>query len=488
VAQVPDEMQRQSAQLDLSRAPGRPGGEGSSRWASCLAWLAVGFVLLLVAAYVALIAVFGVHTSRGWIDSSRKTIAPFNKPVVADNGLDVYTNAAAVMDAARASLPLPAEAPLAPAGGAPGGAVPANTWDDVLASALSGMGNVDHCAPVLRANARALALLHEAADRQYVSPVVPSYDTTFPHLAEFRRLARLGAARARYLHQRGQDAEALAVARDVLALGVNMPQHGAMVELLVGDWCIGTAHTQAMPVIEQSRLSAGEYLAHARYLRKLRDRVYPLGKTIELEYHWAKDVAEEVRRRNPAVLADFGWDADDGLEDAARRHVRLALWHPRQSLPWIEDRLARLAEVADAPYDSPGLAKIDGRTEDDVVARNDWFAAFIVPLFGKARGHHARARCSLALEEVAALLAAYRAEHGHYPETLQPLVPEYAKDLPDDPFDGTPFHYERTKTGYRLWSPGMDAYQAARSPAAGATPSSATAPAKAPPYPPTKAP
>ena len=86
---------------------------------------------------------------------------------------------------------------------------------------------------------------------------------------------------------------------------------------------------------------------------------------------------------------------------------------------------------------------------------------------------------------MAALLAAYRAEHGHYPETLQPLVPGYAKDLPDDPFDGTPFRYERTRTGYRLWSPGMDAYLAARRAAAAAT--GAPAPAKAPPYPPTKA-
>jgi len=341
-------------------------------------------VLLLVAAYVALIAAFGVHTGRGWIDSNRKTIAPYSKPVVAGNGLDVYTNAAAATDAVRSSLPLPAAAP------APSSA-PLDTWDDAIASALSGTGDVGRCAPVLRASSRALSLLHDAADKPYVSPIVPEYDAKLPHLAQFRQLARLGAARVRYLHLRGQDAEALAVARDVLALGVNMPQRGAMVELLVGDVCIEIGHRQAMAVIEQSDLPAVEYLAHARYVRKLRERVYPLGKAIELEYHWAAELAEEVRRGNSAVLRDFGWDSDDGL-DAARRRARLALWHPKQSLPWIEDRLARLAEVADALYNSPEYAQIDGRTEDDLVARNDWFAELIVPVFGKARGRHAEAR------------------------------------------------------------------------------------------------
>jgi hypothetical protein len=59
--------------------------------------------------------------------------------------------------------------------------------------------------------------------------------------------------------------------------------------------------------------------------------------------------------------------------------------------------------------------------------------------------------------DIAALaLAAYRADHGQYPEKLDSLVPEYLAAVPEDRFsaDGAKIHYRREKEAYLLWSVG----------------------------------
>lgn len=58
--------------------------------------------------------------------------------------------------------------------------------------------------------------------------------------------------------------------------------------------------------------------------------------------------------------------------------------------------------------------------------------------------------------QVALALAAYRAEHGQYPDKLSQLnAAAFAdKTLPADPFSGQALRYQRQGRGYRLWSVG----------------------------------
>lgn len=65
-----------------------------------------------------------------------------------------------------------------------------------------------------------------------------------------------------------------------------------------------------------------------------------------------------------------------------------------------------------------------------------------------------RAEARLRQLRIAFMLAAYRAERGAYPEALDELSPDYLTEIPLDPFLDEPFHYERTATGYRLYSVG----------------------------------
>ncbi len=57
---------------------------------------------------------------------------------------------------------------------------------------------------------------------------------------------------------------------------------------------------------------------------------------------------------------------------------------------------------------------------------------------------------------VAMALAAYRADSGMYPESLDQLVPKHLSAVPEDVFQAKPLSYERTLDGYRCYSVGID--------------------------------
>jgi hypothetical protein len=58
---------------------------------------------------------------------------------------------------------------------------------------------------------------------------------------------------------------------------------------------------------------------------------------------------------------------------------------------------------------------------------------------------------------IALALRAYQQEHGQYPDTLQPLAPDYLVRMPVDPFAPNQIlSYHRTGETYVLYSVGPD--------------------------------
>jgi len=70
------------------------------------------------------------------------------------------------------------------------------------------------------------------------------------------------------------------------------------------------------------------------------------------------------------------------------------------------------------------------------------------------RSFQERGQARFELAKLGFALAAYRAEHGEWPEKLEALVPDYLAELPDDPFTDRPFHYRREGEGFLLYSVG----------------------------------
>ncbi len=84
------------------------------------------------------------------------------------------------------------------------------------------------------------------------------------------------------------------------------------------------------------------------------------------------------------------------------------------------------------------------------------FAGLLMPALNAIIGAEERSNLGRQMEQVAFALAAYRADRGQYPETLDALVPNYIAEAPDDTFaeKPTPIRYERTADAWRMWSVG----------------------------------
>jgi hypothetical protein len=67
------------------------------------------------------------------------------------------------------------------------------------------------------------------------------------------------------------------------------------------------------------------------------------------------------------------------------------------------------------------------------------------------------AQSSLDMARVACALERFRLTHGEYPETLDPLSPQFIDKLPYDIIDGQPLHYRRTDDAqFLLYSVGWN--------------------------------
>jgi len=435
---------------DALPSSGSPAPSGP-RWLTCLGLSVVLVVAALALGYVALVAAFGVRSGRGWIDSTRRTVTVRTRPALADNAFDTYVAAVAALEKAEAAMssPVTPRRPVDPEGPA------ATQWDEALDEYREAGKRPAMVERFVAASDGALGLIHTAAGERYVPP--DRFTTRPPReMSRFRGLASLAAARVKLLRTLGSGREALEVARDGLALGASIPAHGMVHDYSTACRCVAIVHYESAKVVRTGRLTPDQLLAHARYVRGLRERLWPMGDAIRAELPLARAWSEEARTGYAETYDDSPWS------DRLRARIRLRLWSPDQSLPWIEDRLARLAEAADKPDGGRALTRLVEMTERDIRMRNDWFAELAIPVLPDKYTYFAAVKAHLGLEEIICYLEAYRRQVGSYPRTLGALVPRYADSLPDDPFAGAPFRYEVKAGSHKLWSPKLAGFEAKR--------------------------
>ena len=82
--------------------------------------------------------------------------------------------------------------------------------------------------------------------------------------------------------------------------------------------------------------------------------------------------------------------------------------------------------------------------------------ALLLPAINAAHAAQDRGNINLAVVQLSAALAVYRAENGSYPEKLDALVPAVLPALPVDLFHGKSYIYRRDGEGYLLYSVGAN--------------------------------
>jgi hypothetical protein len=80
----------------------------------------------------------------------------------------------------------------------------------------------------------------------------------------------------------------------------------------------------------------------------------------------------------------------------------------------------------------------------------------LAPAINQTVNAESRAHARFQVTRIGFALAAFQRERGEYPETLDALVPNILPELPKDPYTLAPFVYERTDTGYLLYSVGQN--------------------------------
>jgi len=442
--------------------PLKPDAPPEARGSRLRTWLTITAVVVVVLGAVAgggwliVRSKYAFRPEEGWIDDQRLKMPPYEKPVVAVNGFDTYMAAADEKERIDATASSYTSASRSMAG--------TSTPGLVVSDYLSGDATLEQVQTYLAEIAPVLEELHRASDQTYVSPVDPTDPMPFfRHGATLREFARVVAAGAVAAHGVGDDELSLQRTRDGLALGINIPQHGPLIDMLVGIACMAIAQEQGLRTLTESDLSADAYVAHADYMRTLRARVYPYGGAVTFGFHETRHSLSMFADASPSDMAEVAGGALGGDWDELERHEKLQCWvfsrtwDPDMALEWIEDRHARILAEADTPFGQTDMDAMAARTEADLEARNDvlgqWLSGATTALaYTKWFLQHAM----LLGQETAASLAAFRAMHGSYPATLEELVPEIMPELPPDPFTGDPLEYRRKGDGYVLYSVGPD--------------------------------
>jgi hypothetical protein len=87
----------------------------------------------------------------------------------------------------------------------------------------------------------------------------------------------------------------------------------------------------------------------------------------------------------------------------------------------------------------------------------NFLARMLMPALGTAAKRFANGQGSVDLARVAIALERYRLAHGQYPETLDPLAPQFISKLPHDVINGQPLKYHRSEEGqFVLYSVGWN--------------------------------
>ncbi len=87
---------------------------------------------------------------------------------------------------------------------------------------------------------------------------------------------------------------------------------------------------------------------------------------------------------------------------------------------------------------------------------SDFFVAQLIFAVAQVQQHQEQAIAERRLTEISLCLAAYKADHGQYPTTLNDLTPAYLPAVPADLFTGNPPIYRPAAAGYALYSVGPD--------------------------------
>ena len=298
---------------------------------------------------------------------------------------------------------------------------------------------LDRCQPAFEA-------IHKGIEVGNVSFPPAGLDEPCPYASDWRTLARLMVAEALMQGSRGNYAAALDELADVYDFGAESGR-GPLIMHMVG--CT-MQHYGAKPLCDMLR-SPG---VSAEQCRAIIKRI------------------EAADARQPRIAEGILADADmyeHSLQSSSPEELHaLLLMQTQYDGDWTKFAKSTTAEQckkwysqmpaairAAAPLFEAPVYEFKKDALQWFVSTNPLTERFIADYY-KMPEMEARGKALRSGPMLVAAIEAYRHENGSYPDLLDSLAPSVLEELPNDPFTGSPFHYQRQGNRYRLYSAGVN--------------------------------
>lgn len=300
-----------------------------------------------------------------------------------------------------------------------------------------------------------------------------------PHIQSFREVTRALNCRALLLAKEGKHEEAW---RDLIAsyrLGRHVRNGTFIIESLVGIAIEAITNQTMLIFIEQSEPDA---LLIEKYLNDLVELTQPksMAEFVNLSERlifidivgmiaydksddvlWVEDGLPQIHGMIKKTGLKIDWDIV--LKNANAWYDQYAVAMKIESFPEQQNELDRINDefqLLTQKFKDQSLLKtfafalLDEKTRSNYVG--DMLVALLLPATAQASLAERRAEQRFDNLRIALALAGYHADENSYPEQLQILVPKYLEHLPEDQFSEKPMIYQKTETGYLLYSVGSD--------------------------------
>jgi len=336
-----------------------------------------------------------------------------------------------------------------------------------------------HLAAWLTANEKPLALVVEASKRpHYFNPLVPFatdngpgmlIGSLLPHVQKSRALGAALLYRAQLGIGEGRFDDAWQDLIAVHRLARHIGRGATLIEGLVGIALELIATRADLSYLQHAPLTAAQLQARWKELEALPPLVNMADKIDLGERFIFLDTVQNLARGNGGGMVDGGIGGNWKLVNLGILMKTANPWYDRMATALrLQDRAKRTLELKAIEHD----AKVMNQKLHDGIVLNTLWAMMDEKLMAKQMGERLiglmlpaalkvqeaadRSEQGLQTHRIAFALAASHHDTQVFPAKLDDLVPKYLVTVPGDNYSQKPLMYQRTETGYKLYSVGLN--------------------------------
>jgi hypothetical protein len=317
----------------------------------------------------------------------------------------------------------------------------------------------DIIGPIMASNAQCFAYVKLGNSRKRcLAPVVKSYSALLPYIHDFLSIARLMSLKTKFEASRGQLSEAIETVTDLMRFAYLYEDGpGCTLDYLVAVAMRGMALKDTRRLVLNDKLDSTQLVSLKKMLMDCPPSKNGVVWTWKAEYMMFSSLVESIASGN-MDMQDF-IDDEDKPEIMQKLSIKY-FFHPNRTKSNAAVIYRELIAQSTNFYvnlnlTDPSIFLEDVRRDiknaallDKPKVANPLGAFMCSMMLMPARGVLEKKYYYQASYEATVLITAlhiFKSRTGHYPATLNELVPDIIPAVPLDPYDGKPMRYDESR-------------------------------------------